>query len=67
MGLYSDNAQRTSKRGKNISHATHPVRYQSKDARQNEIYLLSVGSAGMGSVVTHRSSEVIMNLVIKEK
>ena len=45
--LYSDNAQRTSKRGKNISHVllcsyhvfTSSVRYQSTDARQNGIYL----------------------------
>ena len=56
MGLYSDNPQRTSKSGKNISHKcyspaarsvlvcsyhflTSSVRYQSKDARRNEIYL----------------------------
>ena len=53
VGLYSDNAQRTSKRGENISHATRRVLlcshhvltssvcYQSTDARQNGIYLLS--------------------------
>ena len=53
--LYSANAQRTSKRGKNICHATRlwlvayffvlttfwtsSVRYQSTDPRQNRIYL----------------------------
>ena len=57
VGLYSDKAQRTSKHGKNISHATRlrlvsvllcfyqvltsSVRYQRTDARQNEIYLLN--------------------------
>ena len=57
VGLYSDNAQRTSKRGKNISHATRlqleayfffshhvltsSVRFQNTDARQNEICLLN--------------------------
>ena len=59
VGLYSDNVQRTSKRGENISHATRlrlvayffvltmhvltsSVRYQSTDARQNGIYLLTL-------------------------
>ena len=47
VGLYSDNAQRTSKRGENISHCSHhvltsSVRYQNTDARQNGIYLLNI-------------------------
>ena len=54
VGLYSDNAQRTSKHGKNISHATSrvllcsyhvlksSVRFNIRvDARQIEIYLLT--------------------------
>ena len=54
VGLYSDNVQRTSKRGENFSHATShsvllcshhvltsSVRYQRTDAQQNGIYLLN--------------------------
>ena len=58
VGLYSDNAQRTSKHGKNISHAlTSSVRYQSTDARQNEIYLTNKeASTVLCSVVKHAGS-----------
>ena len=61
LGLYSVIAQWMSKRGKNINHVTFPVacnvlfctyhiltssvRYQSKDAQQNGIYLLSATHA----------------------
>ena len=53
VGLYSDNTQRTSKRGRNSSDVTRylllcshhvlttSVRYQCTDERKNEIYLLN--------------------------